>query len=68
MYCMTGVCKFQQQFMNWQILSWTKVNEHCIKIRVQPPHPTGFDAAPPSVKKAAASVGARPCSHPSLGH
>ncbi len=35
MYCMTNVLKFQQQFLNWQILNWTRVDSQHIKIHLQ---------------------------------
>lgn len=35
MYCMTNVMKFQQQFLNWQILNWTKMDDKHIKIHLQ---------------------------------
>ena len=33
--------KFQQQFLNWQILHWMRVNSQQIKIHLQPPTSTG---------------------------
>ena len=41
MYCMTNVMKFQQQYLNWQILDWTKVDEGHIKIHLQSPNGGG---------------------------
>uniref|UniRef100_A0A7R9Z2M6 Bromo domain-containing protein n=1 Tax=Chlamydomonas euryale TaxID=1486919 RepID=A0A7R9Z2M6_9CHLO len=41
MYCMTNVMKFQQQFLNWQILNWTKVDGGHIKIHLQGPNSSG---------------------------
>jgi len=38
MYCCTNVMKFQQQYLNWQILNWTKIDNHHIKIHLQSPH------------------------------
>jgi hypothetical protein len=35
MYCMTNVLKFQQQYLNWQILNWTRVDSEHIKIQLQ---------------------------------
>lgn len=35
MYCMTNVMKFQQQYLNWQILNWTKIDDTHIKIHLQ---------------------------------
>uniref|UniRef100_A0A6T5TVW3 Bromo domain-containing protein n=1 Tax=Chlamydomonas chlamydogama TaxID=225041 RepID=A0A6T5TVW3_9CHLO len=40
MYCMTNVMKFQQQYLNWQILNWTKIDDHHIKIHLQGPEGT----------------------------
>ncbi|GAX77534.1 hypothetical protein CEUSTIGMA_g4978.t1 [Chlamydomonas eustigma] len=37
MYCMTNVLKFQQQYLNWQILNWTRVDSEHIKIQLQGP-------------------------------
>lgn len=37
MYCMTNVLSFQQQFLNWQILNWTRVDSQHIKIHLQGP-------------------------------
>ena len=52
MYCMTNVMKFQQQFLNWQILDWTKVDSDHIKIHLQGPSSEGgpkvFDDSPKS--------------------
>ena len=52
MYCMTNVMMFQQQFLNWQILDWTKVDSDHIKIHLQGPNEAGsktFDDSPKSV-------------------
>lgn len=35
MFCMTNVMKFQQQYLNWQILNWTKIDSTHIKIHLQ---------------------------------
>lgn len=35
MYCMTNVMRFQQQYLNWQIYNWTRINNNHIKIHLQ---------------------------------
>jgi len=45
MYCMTNVLTFQQRFLNWQILDWTKVDAARIKIHLSGPHPEPKPAA-----------------------
>lgn len=50
MYCMTNVMKFQQQYLNWQILDWTKVDEGHIKIHLQSPNGGGSSNAKGSSK------------------
>ncbi|EFJ48061.1 hypothetical protein VOLCADRAFT_91250 [Volvox carteri f. nagariensis] len=37
MYCMTNVMRFQQQYLNWQIYNWTRVDNSHIKIHLQSP-------------------------------
>ena len=35
MYCMTNVMRFQQQYLNWQIFNWTRLDARHIRIHLQ---------------------------------
>lgn len=37
MYCMTNVLKFQNNYLNWQIVNWTRVDSQRIKIHLLGP-------------------------------
>ncbi|KAG1669491.1 hypothetical protein FOA52_015658 [Chlamydomonas sp. UWO 241] len=50
MFCMTNVMKFQQQYLNWQILNWTKVDGGHIQIHLQGPNGGGAKGAPAAPK------------------
>ena len=52
MYCMTNVLKFQQQYLNWQILDWTKIDDTHIKIHLQSPADPVKHVHSPAVTKA----------------
>lgn len=49
MYCMTNVMRFQQQYLNWQIYNWTRIDDRHIKIHLHAPngsHAVGAGSGP----------------------
>ncbi|GLC42098.1 hypothetical protein PLESTM_001291200 [Pleodorina starrii] len=53
MYCMTNVMRFQQQYLNWQIYNWTRIDNGHIKIHLQAPSPSQAQLQRPDMDRAA---------------
>ncbi|GIL52190.1 hypothetical protein Vafri_8128 [Volvox africanus] len=53
MYCMTNVMRFQQQYLNWQIYNWTRIDNTHIKIHLQSPSPSQTHLQRPDLDRSA---------------